>query len=99
MAGVEKAKILIEEIVKEYKTGDKLMGEVVRVADFGVIVKLDSRNDGLVHISEIASFRIERVEDYMKVGMKVPVIIKGIDDKGRMKLSIKDVDPNFIKKK
>ena len=99
MAGVEKAKILIEEIVKEYKTGDKLMGEVVRVADFGVIVKLDSRNDGLVHVSEIASFRIERVEDYMKVGMKVPVIIKGIDDKGRMKLSIKDVDPNFIQKK
>ena len=99
MAGVEKAKILIEEIVKEYKTGDKLMGEVVRVADFGVIVKLDSRNDGLVHVSEIASFRIERVEDYMKVGMKVPVIVKGIDDKGRMKLSIKDVDPNFIQKK
>jgi len=98
MAGVEKAKILIEEIVKEYKTGDKLTGEVVRVADFGVIVKLDSRNDGLVHVSEIASFRIERVEDYMKVGMKVPVIVKGIDDKGRIKLSIKDVDPNFIQK-
>jgi len=99
MVGAERAKTLIEEIVKEYKEGDKLTGEVVRVADFGVIVKLDSRNDGLVHISEIASFRIERVEDYMKVGMKVPVIIKGIDDKGRMKLSIKDVDPNFIKKK
>ncbi len=97
--GAEKAKILIEEIVKEYKEGDKVTGEVVRVADFGVIVKLDSRNDGLVHISEIAPFRIERTEDYMKVGMKVPIIVKGIDDKGRMKLSIKDVDPNFIQKK
>jgi len=96
--GAEKAKTLIEEIVKEYKEGDKVTGEVIRVADFGVIVKLDSRNDGLVHISEIAPFRIEKIEDYMKVGMKVPVIIKSIDDKGRLKLSIKDVDPNFIQK-
>ena len=97
--GAEKAKTLIEEIVKEYKEGDKVTGEVVRVADFGVIVKLDSRNDGLVHVSEIAPFRIEKVETYMKIGMKVPIVIKGIDDKGRLKLSIKDADPNFIQKK
>ena len=97
--GAEKAKALIEDIVKEYKEGDRVLGEVVRVADFGVIVKIGPKSDGLVHVSEIAPFRIEKVETYMKVGMKVPVMIKGIDDKGRLKLSIKDADPNFIQKK
>ncbi|MDP2947589.1 MAG: polyribonucleotide nucleotidyltransferase [Nanoarchaeota archaeon] len=98
MVGAEKAKALIEDIVKEYKEGDKCFGEVVRVADFGVIVKLGPKSDGLVHVSEIAPFRIEKVETYMKIGMKVPIIIKGIDEKGRLKLSIKDANPNFVQK-
>jgi polyribonucleotide nucleotidyltransferase len=97
--GAEKAKVLIEDIVKEYKAGDRVLGEVVRVADFGAIVKLGPKSDGLVHVSEIANFRIDKVETYLKVGMKVPILIKGIDDKGRLKLSIKDADPNFIQKK
>jgi len=97
--GAEKAKALIEEIVKVFKEGDKAVGEVVRVADFGAIVKLGPKSDGLVHVSEIAPFRVDRTETYLKVGMKVPIIIKGIDDKGRLKLSIKDADPNFIQKK
>jgi len=97
--GAEKAKALIEDIVKEYKEGDKVFGEVVRVADFGVIVKLGPKSDGMVHVSEIAPFRIDKVENYMKIGMKVPIIIKGLDDKGRLKLSIKDADPNFVQKK
>lgn len=97
--GAEKAKAMVEEIVREYKAGDRFMGEVIRVADFGAIVKLGKNGDGLVHISEIAPFRIEKTENYLKVGMKVPVIIKGVDEKGRLKLSIKDADPNFIQKK
>lgn len=97
--GAEKAKVVIENIVKEFKVGDRTIGEVVRVADFGVIVELGPKSDGLVHVSEIAPFRIDRVETYMKVGMQVPIIVKGIDDKGRLKLSIKDADPNFIQKK
>jgi polyribonucleotide nucleotidyltransferase len=97
--GAEKAKSLIEDIVKEYKEGDRCFGEVVRVADFGAIVKLGPKSDGLVHVSEIAPFRIEKVETYLKIGMKVPILIKGIDDKGRLKLSIKDADPNFIQRK
>jgi polyribonucleotide nucleotidyltransferase len=97
--GAEKAKTLIEDIVREYKEGDRVFGEVVRVADFGAIVKLGPKSDGLVHISEIAPFRIEKVETYLKIGMKVPILIKGIDEKGRLKLSIKDADPNFIQKK
>jgi len=97
--GAEKAKSLIEEIVREYKTGDRVIGEVVRVADFGVIVKLGPKSDGMVHVSEIAPFRIDKVETYLKVGMKVPILIKGLDEKGRLKLSIKDADTNFIQKK
>lgn len=97
--GAEMALALIEEIVKEFKPGEKYQGEVVRIADFGAIVKLSKNGDGLVHVSEIANFRIDRVENYLKVGMKVPVIIKDVDEKGRLKLSIKDADPNFIQKK
>jgi ribosomal protein S1 len=52
-----------------------------------------------VHISEIAPFRIEKTEKFVSVGMKVPVILKGVDEKGRFKLSIKDADPNFFSQK
>ncbi len=97
--GATKAKLAIESIVHEFKPGDKMIGEVARVADFGVIVKLGPKVDGLVHVSEMASFRIDRVESYAKVGMQVPVVVKDIDEKGRLKLSIKDAEPNFFQKK
>lgn len=97
--GAEKAKAMIESIVKEFKVGDRVFGEVVRVADFGVIVELGPKADGLVHVSEIAPFRVDRVENYLKLGMKVPILVKGVDEKGRLKLSIKEADPNFIQKK
>lgn len=97
--GSEKARDMIEDIVREYKAGEKFMGEVVRVADFGAIVKLGKNGEGMVHVSELALFRIDRVEKYLSIGMKVPVIVKGVDEKGRLKLSIKDADPNFIKQK
>ncbi|MBN2094198.1 MAG: polyribonucleotide nucleotidyltransferase [Candidatus Zambryskibacteria bacterium] len=94
----EKARAAIEQIVKEFKAGEKAIGEVVRVADFGAIVKLGPKIDGLVHISEIAPFRIDKTENYLKVGMKVPVVVKSVDAMGKIKLSIKDADPNFVKK-
>lgn len=97
--GAEKAKAAIEAIVKEFKAGDRATGTVVRVADFGVIVELGPKTDGMVHVSEIAPFRIDRVEAYLKVGMQVPILVKGLDEKGRLKLSIKDADPNFVQKK
>ncbi len=97
--GAEKAKLAIESIVKEFKVGDRMVGEIVRVADFGVIVKLGPKVDGLVHVSEMASFRIDRVESYARVGLQVPVVVKDVDEKGRLKLSIKEADPNFFQKK
>jgi polyribonucleotide nucleotidyltransferase len=97
--GAQEAKKIIEEMTREYKAGDRFEGEVVRVADFGAIVKLGKNSDGLVHVSEMAPFRIDQVEKYLKVGMKVPVLLKGVDEKGRLKLSIKDADPNFFQQK
>lgn len=96
----EAAKKIIEEMTHEYKPGERLTGTVVKIAEFGAFVSLNENTDGMVHISEIAPFRIDRVETYLKVGDKVPVVVKEIDaERGRIKLSIKDADPNFIKRK
>lgn len=96
--GAEKAAEIIASMTKEYKAGETFEGEVMKITEFGAFVKIAPNTEGLVHVSEIAPFRIEKVGDVLKEGMRVPVIIKGIDEKGRMKLSIKDRDPNFIKK-
>lgn len=96
--GADEAAKIISEMTREYKAGETFDAEVVKITDFGAFVKIGANAEGLVHVSEIAPFRIEKVTDVLKEGMRVPVIIKGIDEKGRMKLSIKDRDPNFIKK-
>ena len=93
----EAARDIIEGLTKEYKKGERFEGEVVKITDFGAFVKIGPNTDGLVHVSEIAPFRVDRVEKYLKVGQKVPVIIKDIDEKKRLSLSIKQVDPNFVK--
>jgi polyribonucleotide nucleotidyltransferase len=89
----------IEQLTHEYIAGETFEGEVVRITDFGAFVKIAEGTEGLVHVSEIAPFRIERVSDILKVGEKVPVIIKGIDEKDRISLSIKNVDPEFARRK
>ena len=95
----DKAAKMIEELTHEFKAGDRLIGTVVKIAEFGAFVELNANTDGMVHVSEIAPFRIDRVEAVLKVGDKVPVVVKEIDaERGRIKLSIKDADPNFIKK-
>ena len=93
----DRALAMIEELTHEYKPGDKLEGVVTRIENFGAFVRLNSQNEGLVHISEISKDRIENVSDVLKVGDKVPVIVKEIDDKGRINLSIKRADENFIR--
>lgn len=95
----EKAKQIIEEMTHEFKVGEMLKGEVVKIADFGAFVRLNDYSDGMVHISEIAPFRVERVSDIMKEGMIVPVKVINIDvEKGRIGLSIKEADKDFFKK-
>ncbi len=93
----EKAKIIIAEMTHEYKAGEKFDGIVIKIMDFGAFVKIGSGTEGLVHVSEIASFRVEDVSKILKEGDRVPVVVKEVDDRGRISLSIKRADPNFIK--
>lgn len=93
----ELAKKTIEEMTHEFSVGEILKGEVVRIADFGAFVKLNHFTDGLVHISEIAPFRVERVVDIIKEGMIVPVKVIKVDrEQGKISLSIKEADPKFF---
>lgn len=95
----EKAKEIIYNMTREYLPGEKFDGEVTRMMDFGAFVKIGPNAEGLVHVSEIAPFRVERVETYLHEGDKVPVCVKEIDEKGRINLSIKQANPNFFAKK
>ena len=95
----ELAKKVIEEMTHEFKVGEILKGEIVRIADFGAFVRLNHFTDGMVHISEMAPFRVERVSDIIKDGMIVPVkIIKVDPEQGKIGLSIKEADSGFFKK-
>ena len=95
----QKAKEIIFNMTREYMPGEKFDGEVTRLMDFGAFVKIGPNAEGLVHVSEIAPFRVERVETYVKEGDKVPVVVKEVDDKGRINLSIKQANPDFFHKK
>jgi polyribonucleotide nucleotidyltransferase len=95
----EKAKAIVEQMTHEYKAGEKFDGVVTRVEAFGAFVRIAEGTEGLVHVSEIANFRVDNVADYIKVGDKVPVVVKGVDEKERIALSIKAGYPDFIKRK
>ncbi len=95
----EKAKEIIEEMTHEFKVGEVLKGEVIKVVDFGVFVQLNPFTDGMVHISELAPFRVQQTSDIIKEGMIVPVKIIKIDqERGKLSLSIKEADKDFFKK-
>lgn len=98
-AGAEKAKTSIEDICRVYKAGDKFQGEVTRLMDFGAFVKIGHDTEGLVHISELAPFHVAKVSDVVATGEIVPVVIKEVDERGRINLSIKAVDPDFASRK
>jgi polyribonucleotide nucleotidyltransferase len=96
----EKAKAIIESMTRVYKPGEKYTGKVIKILDdIGAVVQFGFNAEGLVHISEIAPFRINRVSDALKEGEEVPVVIREIDDRGKTKLSIKQADPDFAAKK
>ncbi len=97
--GAERARKIIEDMTHEYKVGDTAEGEVVKLMDFGAFVKIAAGTEGLVHVSEIAPFRVEKVSDILKEGDKVPVKIIKVDEKGRLNLSIKEANPDFFKPK
>jgi polyribonucleotide nucleotidyltransferase len=83
----------IELITKEIEAGEIYDGEVVRVEDFGAFVNLIPGKDGLVHVSEISWERTDKVSDALKLGQKVQVKVKEIDNLGRVNLTIKELLP------
>jgi polyribonucleotide nucleotidyltransferase len=89
----------ITDLTREYEVGERFEGTVVRMMDFGAFVQIGPNADGLVHVSEIAPFRIGNVADALKIGDVVPVVLKEIDEKGRYNLSIKAADPEWATKK
>jgi polyribonucleotide nucleotidyltransferase len=95
----EKARDIIAEMTREYKAGDRFEGEVTRILDFGAFVKIGKNTEGLVHISELSPVRVNKVTDLVKLGDVLPVVIKEIDEKERINLSVKRADPIFFDKK
>ena len=86
---LNRAKEIITGMTREIEVGETYHGRVVSIKDFGAFVEVLPGKDGLVHISELADFRVKSVEDVVKVGDMVWVKCIGIDDKGRVKLSRK----------
>jgi polyribonucleotide nucleotidyltransferase len=86
---LNRAKEIITGMTKEIEVGEVYHGRVVSIKEFGAFVEVLPGKDGLVHISELADFRVKSVEDVVKVGDLVWVKCIGIDDKGRVKLSRK----------
>ena len=82
----------IKGIVAEPEVGVVYSGKVVKVMDFGAFVNFLGARDGLVHISELAPQRVGKVSDIVKVGDVVKVKVLGLDDRGKVKLSMKNID-------
>jgi polyribonucleotide nucleotidyltransferase len=83
----QKAIHIIEGLTREAKIGDIYTGKVSRILNFGAMVEILPGKDGLVHISELADHRLDRVEDEVKIGDEVTVKVISIDDMGRVNLS------------
>ena len=80
----------IEEITAEIEVGRVYNGKVTRIVDFGAFVAIGGGKEGMVHISQIADKRVEKVADYLQLGQEVPVKVLEVDRQGRVRLSIKE---------
>jgi len=88
----EAARQRVLAITAEAEIGKIYVGRVERIVDFGAFVNILPGKDGLVHISMISHQRIEKVSDVLKEGQEVKVVVLDVDNRGRIKLSIKDVE-------
>ncbi|WP_086930297.1 polyribonucleotide nucleotidyltransferase [Agarilytica rhodophyticola] len=89
--GLNQAIYKVNEITAEAEIGKVYKGKVVRIVDFGAFVNFLPGKDGLVHISQIAHERVQKVEDHLEVGQEIDVKCMDIDQRGRIKLSIKEL--------
>ena len=88
-AKADEAKRRIEQITAEVEIGKVYEGPVTKLLDFGALINLLPGKDGLLHISQIAHERVEKVSDYLQEGQIVKVKVLETDEKGRVKLSMK----------
>ncbi len=95
--GADKAIEWIKNLTKEVKAGEIYQGKVTRLMDFGAFVEILPNQEGLVHISEMAPFRVDKVGDVVKVGDLVPVKVKEIDEQGRINLTFMGTGFDFSK--
>ena len=86
----EVATKMIEDIVAEPEIGKIYEGKVVKTMEFGAFVNFLGQRDGLVHISQLKPERVEKTTDVVKEGDLVKVKVIGVDDRGKVKLSLKD---------
>ncbi len=82
----------IEDIVADVEVNRVYNGKVTRIADFGAFVAIVGNKEGLVHISQIAEERVEKVTDYLQVGQEVAVRVVEIDRQGRIRLTMRDIN-------
>jgi polyribonucleotide nucleotidyltransferase len=88
-ASGDKAKTIVENLTKEVRAGDTYTGTVTRIIPIGAFVQILPGKEGLVHISQLAANRVEKVEDVVKVGDEITVKVTEIDGQGRLNLSRK----------
>ena len=88
---IKKARAIIEDIVREAEVGEIYNGEVRRIEKFGAFVQLFPGKDALVHISQLDTTRVNKVEDIVKVGDKILVKVTNIDNQGRVNASRKEL--------
>lgn len=89
VAMIEKARQIIENIVREVEVGETYLGKVKRIEKFGAFVEILPGKEGLVHISQLAEGRVNKVEDVVKIGDDILVKVTEIDEQGRVNLSRK----------
>ena len=88
---INKAKLMIENIIKEAKVGEIYDAKVVRLEKFGAFVELFANTDALLHVSKISYEHVEKVEDVLKIGDIIKVVVTDIDEKGRINVSHRDL--------
>ena len=89
---IDKAKKMVHDIVDEAENGKIYSGKVVKVVDFGAFVNFMGKKDGLVHISALSEDRVDKVSDVVNEGDDVKVKVIGFDKRGKVRLSMKEVD-------
>jgi polyribonucleotide nucleotidyltransferase len=97
--GAQKAEQWVKDLTREIVAGEIFKGKVTRLMDFGAFVEVLPKQEGLVHISQLAPWRVGKVSDIVKVGDQVNVKVTEIDDLGRVNLSMKDAPGNVYPEK